>query len=127
MGFHLAILAKINLVGTTHTSLTTPILASLLGPFVFKFFCTTIRPLRQVFSNAVYASRLFLFQLEQITFNSQPPAAGFTFSGGNSNGNGNNRWRRALRLVNERLILARRSRVNDSDEESLRALPVLPL
>ncbi|CDP09962.1 unnamed protein product [Coffea canephora] len=119
MGFHLVLVAKLKLLSAGHhMCLSTPIMASLVGPFLIKFIFTTFKPLHQVFINAAYASRLFIFQMGQITFSSQPP--GFT------NG-ANTRWQRALRLVSERLILARQSQTTDSEEESIRAISALAL
>ncbi|CDP09964.1 unnamed protein product [Coffea canephora] len=89
MGFHLVLVAKLKLLSAGHhMCLSTPIMASLVGPFLLKFIFSTFKPLHQVFINTAYASRLFIFQMGQITFSSQPP--GFT------NG-ANTRWQRALR------------------------------
>ncbi|KAL3499581.1 hypothetical protein ACH5RR_038674 [Cinchona calisaya] len=125
MGLHLVLLAKLKLITITHhhVCLGTPIIVSLLGPFLLKFFFTTFRPLQQAFINTIYSSRLFIFQMGQIiNSNSEPPG----FSNGPGTGT-STRWQRALRLVNERLTLARHSQVTESDEESLRALSVLAL
>lgn len=119
MALHLVLLAKLKLMSTGHrVCLSTSLMASLLGPFVLKFLFSTFKPLHQVFRDTVYASRLFLFQMGQIAFSSEP--AGFT------NG-GSTRWQRAFQLVSGRLILARNSQIAESDEESIRALSVLAL
>ncbi|KAH0641459.1 hypothetical protein KY289_032433 [Solanum tuberosum] len=61
--------------------------------------------------------------MSQITFNTEHPVG--PSRGGD--GGGNTRWERAVRLMSERLIHARRSQFSEADEESLRELSMIAL
>lgn len=134
---HLALVAKFNLMATTNQMSLTPLLTSLLCPFMLKVFFS-FRPLREALYDTAYGVRLFIFQMGQIAFgpeqepliNSTPAAAADT--GSNTHPSppppqGMMRWERALRLVYERLTRTRHPQFAETDEESLLALSVLAL
>uniref|UniRef100_A0A0V0GNA6 Putative ovule protein n=1 Tax=Solanum chacoense TaxID=4108 RepID=A0A0V0GNA6_SOLCH len=112
MGLHLLIILKLNLRASS-LSLNTPLIISLLCPFIIRLAACSFKPLHQIHYNLVHSMRLFLFQMSQITFNSQPPAP--------------TRWERAVRLVYERFTRARHTQFREMDEESLRALSMIAL
>lgn len=119
MGIPLAILVKYKLlIAANQTATITPMITTLLWPFLLKLFFS-FRPLHEALLDITYGLRLFLFQMGQIAFGSDPPAA--------ATAHGGMRWERAFRLVNERLIRTRHPRFSESEEESLRALSVLAL
>ncbi|KAL3366042.1 hypothetical protein AABB24_010936 [Solanum stoloniferum] len=113
MGLHLLIILKLNLRASS-LSLNTPLIISLLCPFIIRLAACSFKPLHQIHYNLVYSMRLFFFQMSQITFNSQPPAAP-------------TRWERAVRLVYERFTRARHTQFQEMDEESLRTLSMIAL
>ena len=88
MGLHLLIIGKINLMATSSQSLSTPLLVSLLWPFVLKLAAFSCRPIGQVYSDLAYSLRLFSFQMSQITFNTttDQSTGGSGGSGGGSGG-----------------------------------------
>ncbi|KAK4365858.1 hypothetical protein RND71_013738 [Anisodus tanguticus] len=116
MGLHLLIVLKLNLIASSR-SLNTPLIVSLLCPYLIRLAACSVKPLHQIYSNLVHSVRLFFFQIRQITLNSQPPPASRTTM----------RWQRAVRLVYERLTRARQSQFWETDEESLRALSMISL
>ncbi|KAG5588932.1 hypothetical protein H5410_039446 [Solanum commersonii] len=124
MGLHLLLIGKIKILATSSThSLSNPLLVSLLWPYILKLAAFSFRPIHQVYSDLIYSIRLFSFQMSQITFNTEPhvgPSRG-------GDGGRNTRWERAVRLVSERLIHARRSQFSEADEESLRELSMIAL
>ncbi|KAJ9173389.1 hypothetical protein P3X46_016530 [Hevea brasiliensis] len=113
-----AALAKLKLglsLSSSHT-VVSPLLTSLICPFVVKLACG-LGQVRRAHSDVIYASRLFIFQLGRIAFedNNQDQAFG-------------SRWARALRLVCQRMTQARRSpAATQSDEDSFHALSMLSL
>ncbi|KAI5655707.1 hypothetical protein M9H77_32894 [Catharanthus roseus] len=118
MGIPIAILVKYKLlIAANQTATITPMITTLLWPFLLKLFFS-FRPLHEALLDITYGLRLFLFQMGQIAFGSDPSAAA---------AHGGMRWERALRLVYERLIRTRHPRFSESEEESLRALSVLAL
>ncbi|TMW99670.1 hypothetical protein EJD97_002159 [Solanum chilense] len=124
MGLHLLLIGKINILATSSPhSLSNPLLVSLLWPFILKLAAFSFRPINQVSSDLIYSIRLFSFQMSQITFNTEPHVG----PGRGGDGGGNTRWERAVRLVSERLIHARRSQFSEADEESLRELSMIAL
>ncbi|XVF10832.1 hypothetical protein REPUB_Repub07fG0217300 [Reevesia pubescens] len=112
MGLHLVALAK--LFSPTQ-SLFTPLVAGLICPFLLKL-SFSLRIVRRVYIDVIYASRLFFFQLSQIAFEADQPAPG----------NGN-RWQRALRLVCQMIAYVRRYPAAQSDEDSFHTLTMLSL
>ncbi|KAL5748479.1 hypothetical protein ACOSP7_025521 [Xanthoceras sorbifolium] len=121
MGLHMVALAKLNyiLLSPSHSSVT-PILASLICPFLLKFSCS-FKLIRRAYVDLLYASRLFVFQLHQIAFDTQYQQPQLRI---NNNGS---RWERALRLVCQRITHVRRSPPTLSDEDSFHTLTVLSL
>lgn len=115
MGLHLVVLAKLNLIANTQTSFSTPFLATLIGPFLFKIFLN-FRPIHRVYANIIHNWRLFFFQLDQIAFHSDHVPAGTE-----------RRFHRALRLVSERISQARQPSTLEFDEDSLHALSMIAL
>lgn len=116
MGLHMVALAKLKLLSSAATphSICPAILAGLVCPLVLKF-CFSFRLVRQAYIDLVYASRLFVFQLGQIAFDSGPPAS--------SNHRLGSRWQRALRLVCERVTLT----PTQSDEHDFHTLTLIAL
>ncbi|EYU33315.1 hypothetical protein MIMGU_mgv1a024616mg [Erythranthe guttata] len=86
----------------------------MLLPFVVKFLLN-FRPIHECCINMMHATRLFLFQMGHIAFDS----GGTTTTAG-----GDVRWQRALRLLCQRVNDARRSQ---QTEDSLIALSMLAL
>ncbi|OIS97416.1 hypothetical protein A4A49_09147 [Nicotiana attenuata] len=130
MGLHLLIIGKINLMATSSHSLSSPLLVSLLWPFILKLAAFSCRPIGQVYSDLVYSLRLFSFQMSQITFNTttdQSTGGSGGNSGGSGGGGGNTRWERAVRLICERITLARHSQFSETDEESFRDFSMIAL
>ncbi|KAG6418829.1 hypothetical protein SASPL_121035 [Salvia splendens] len=106
MGFPVVVpLAKLGLAAGGAPGFAPLLTTALLWPFVLKF-TFSFRPLRETCLDMADSLRLFLFQMSQIAFE------------GGADGSGP-RWQRALRLVYERLVHARRTQ---SDEETLLAL-----
>ncbi|KAF7137501.1 hypothetical protein RHSIM_Rhsim07G0108300 [Rhododendron simsii] len=124
MGLHLLVLAKLNLITATaaHGGASPLVAGLLVWPFVLRL-SFSIRPLHQAYTDLVYASRLFFFQMGQIAFSNGSTTAGPGIGNGDSS---RTRWARALRLAYRRIIDARWSPVSDSDEENLRAVSVHP-
>uniref|UniRef100_M1B2X9 Uncharacterized protein n=1 Tax=Solanum tuberosum TaxID=4113 RepID=M1B2X9_SOLTU len=116
MGLHILIVLKLNLRASS-VSLNTPLIISLLCPFIIRLAACSFKPLHQIHYNLVHSMSLFLFQMSQITFNSQPPAAPRSTT----------RWGRAVRLVYERFTRARHIQFHETDEESLRDLSIIAL
>ncbi|KAM7531115.1 hypothetical protein LguiB_034525 [Lonicera macranthoides] len=116
MGLHLVILSKLSLMANSHSSISTPMVATLLWPLLVKLFLT-LRPINQIYNDIIHNSRLFFFRLEQIAFSS-----------GSGSGSGS-RLERALRLVSERLTQIRESSSSSSQshEESFHTLSMLAL
>ncbi|KAK4355919.1 hypothetical protein RND71_024890 [Anisodus tanguticus] len=117
MGLHLLIVLKLNLIASSR-NLNTPLIVSLLCPYLIRLAACSFKPLHQIYSNLIHSVRLFFFQMSQITLHSQPPplASRRTM-----------RWERAVRLVYERLTRARHSQFWETDEESLHALSMIAL
>ncbi|XP_021764252.1 uncharacterized protein LOC110728891 [Chenopodium quinoa] len=113
MGMHLVVVAAFHLSrgagagAGAGAGLTTPrIAANLIWPFLFKL-CLSVKVSPQ---DLVCSTRFLLFQIAQI------------FSGvDNTNNTSNSRWDRTLRLVRERVAVARHSprSLPHDDEESL--------
>ncbi|KAM7491213.1 hypothetical protein LguiA_034134 [Lonicera macranthoides] len=115
MGLHFVVLAKLNLIANSQTSFSTPLLATLIGPFLFRLFLN-FRPIRRVYNNIIHNWRLFFFQLDQIAFHSDHVPAGT-----------GRRFQRAVRLVSDRISQARRPSTLEFDEDSLHALSMIAL
>ncbi|KAM3233394.1 hypothetical protein P3L10_018753 [Capsicum annuum] len=115
MGLHLLIALKLNLLASSR-SLNTPLIVSLLCPFLIRLAACNLKPLHQIYSNLVRSVRLFFFQMSQITLNSQPPTRRSSM-----------RWERAIRLVYERVTRVRHVQFWETDEESLHALSMIAL
>ncbi|KAF9615524.1 hypothetical protein IFM89_024151 [Coptis chinensis] len=111
MGLHMVALTKLHLLTTTHSS--SPLITA-LGIFILKV-PFSIRHINRVYTNAFTASRLFLFRLGVIMFGEELEA----YNG--------QRWERALRLVRERLINARRSWTTQIHEDSLHVATMVAL
>ncbi|KAK3224893.1 hypothetical protein Dsin_004755 [Dipteronia sinensis] len=127
MGFHLVALAKLKyvLMSPSHHATITPLLATMICPFLLKFSCS-FSLIRQAYIDLLHASSLFAFQLQQIAFNTEPPLPRLD-GNGNVNNNGSSRWDRALRLVCQRITHVRPSPPTQSDEDSFHTLTVLSL
>ncbi|KAK2649066.1 hypothetical protein Ddye_016555 [Dipteronia dyeriana] len=121
MGFHLVVLAKLKyvLMSPSHRATITPLLATLICPFLLKF-SYSFKLIRRGYIDLLHASRLFAFQLQQIAFNTEPPLP-------RMGGNVSSRWERALRLVCQRITHVRRSPPTQSDEDSFHTLTVVSL
>ncbi|KAG6788768.1 hypothetical protein NC652_001708 [Populus alba x Populus x berolinensis] len=116
MGIPMVALAKLNLLlSKSHTG--TSLITCLLCPYVLKL-TFSVRLVRQAYTDLLYSSRLFLFQLSQIAFDADQPAA----PAGNST-----RLGRALRLVYQRVTRARRSPTAQDDEDNFHALSMFSL
>ncbi|KAG6792155.1 hypothetical protein POTOM_001298 [Populus tomentosa] len=73
MGIPMVALAKLNLLlSKSHTG--TSLITCLLCPYVLKL-TFSVRLVRQAYTDLLYSSRLFLFQLSQIAFDADQPAA----------------------------------------------------
>ncbi|OAY60026.1 hypothetical protein MANES_01G080400v8 [Manihot esculenta] len=118
MGLPVAALAKLKL-GLSFSSshaVVSPFLPSLICPFVIKLACR-LGMVRRAYSDIIYASRLFIFQLGRIAFEDSNQDQAF-----------GNRLGRALRLVSQRVIRTRRSpATTQSDEDSFHALSMFSL
>ncbi|GLU05575.1 hypothetical protein SLE2022_226720 [Rubroshorea leprosula] len=112
MGLHLVALAKLKLLAPCHN--ISPLLASLVCPFVIRVACS-LRCVRRTYFDLLYASRLFFFQMGRIAFDAEPGP-----------GNGS-RWRRALRLVCQRVTDVGRLPASQSEEVSFHTLTILSL
>lgn len=112
MGLHLIALLKLKLLSSSsHTC--TPLVANLIWPFLIKL-SYSFRFVHGAYADLIHASRLFFFQLRQITFDShQEDPANAT------------RLERAVRLVHRRLRRSSRSQIVDDD--SLHTLSMLAL
>ncbi|GFP79779.1 hypothetical protein PHJA_000121300 [Phtheirospermum japonicum] len=111
MALPMVALAKLSLISAAHGGSTSVVMA-LLWPFFLKF-SFSFRPLRKGCTDMMHALSLFLFQVGHIIFDTEP--------------SGDVRWRRALRLVYERIIHARRAQSTVAGEESLFAVSILAL
>ncbi|KAG6782358.1 hypothetical protein POTOM_011757 [Populus tomentosa] len=69
MGLPMVAVAKLNLLSRTRASLVT----FLLFPYVLKL-TFTVRLFRRAYTGLLHSSRLFLFQLSQIAFDTDQPA-----------------------------------------------------
>lgn len=107
-------LAKLLSSAASSHGISPAILAGLACPLVLKF-CFSFRLVRQAYIDAVYASRLFVFQLGEIAFGSGPAVS--------SNHRRSSRWQRALRLVCERVTLT----PTQSDEHNFHTLTLISL
>ncbi|KAM7256901.1 hypothetical protein ACFE04_012642 [Oxalis oulophora] len=121
MVLHILALAKLKLLSSSSHGIN-PLLTSLLCPFMVKL-SMSYRIINGAYFEMLHSSRLFVFQLGQIVFNGETsgerPAGVF--------GN-NTRFERAMRLVHQRLTLARRSsRADQSHEDSFHTLTMLSL
>ncbi|KAH7863336.1 hypothetical protein Vadar_016206 [Vaccinium darrowii] len=116
--------AKLNLItAITANGGASPLVTGLLlWPFVFRL-SFNLRPLHQAYTDILYASRLFFFQMGEIAFSDNPIVPGID----NSNISNRTRQARALRLVYRRITNAIWSPVADSDEENLRAVSMIAL
>ncbi|KAI3453472.1 hypothetical protein Pfo_010135 [Paulownia fortunei] len=115
MALPMVALAKLSLIAAAHHGVT-PLVTALLWPFVLKF-SFSFRPLHEGCTDMMHALRLFFFQMGQIATNREP----------SSGGAGGVRWQRALRLVFERVIHARRAQSTADGEDSLLILCGLQL
>ncbi|PIM97786.1 hypothetical protein CDL12_29742 [Handroanthus impetiginosus] len=116
MAFPVVPLAKLGVMAATHHGLT-PLVTALLWPFLLKF-SFSFRPLHQGCADMMYSVRLFIFQMGQIAFDTEPSGGAAAVG---------MRWRRALRLVYQRVAHVRHAQSNASGEESLVALSMLAL
>ncbi|KDP39868.1 hypothetical protein JCGZ_03399 [Jatropha curcas] len=121
MGLPLVLIAKLKFLSvpssSTHT-VVSPFLNTLLCPYLVKL-AYSLRLAHRAYSDLIYASRLFFFQLGRIAFDEDNNARDQTGAPVND------RWERALRLVCQR---ARRSPpVTQSDEDSFHALSMFSL
>ncbi|KAF9689882.1 hypothetical protein SADUNF_Sadunf01G0138600 [Salix dunnii] len=117
MGLPVVGLAKLNLLFSTSHTGGTSLITCLLCPYVLKL-TFSVRLVRHAYTDLLYSSRLFLFQLSQIVFDNDQPAA----LAGNST-----RLGRALRLVYQRVTRARRPPAAPDDEDNFHALSMLSL
>ncbi|CAK7356379.1 unnamed protein product [Dovyalis caffra] len=116
MGLPMVAVAKLNLLlSTSHTG--TSLVTWLLCPYALNL-TFNVRLLRRVYTDLLYSSRLFLFQVSQIAFDTDQPAA----PAGNSS-----RLGRVLRLVYQRVTRARRSPTTQDDEDNFHALSMFSL
>lgn len=111
MGLHLVLLAKLNLLATSHCP--GPVFAALLWPFALKI------PLSGCISRACtrfsVSSVLIVFRLSQVLFQEQSIRHG-------------HRWERALRVLCERAYVTRRRfSTAQSHETSLHSVSMLAL
>ncbi|KAL6526321.1 hypothetical protein OROMI_029961 [Orobanche minor] len=111
MALPMAALANLSLMVATKVG-PFPVVTALLWPFVLKL-SFSFRPLREGCTDMLHAMRLFFFQMGHIILDREP--------------NGGMQWRRAFRLVNERIIRARGVQSTVADEESLVAVSILAL
>ncbi|KAJ9706904.1 hypothetical protein PVL29_002059 [Vitis rotundifolia] len=111
MGLHLLVLAKLKLLSSSHSC--SPLVVNLVWPFLIKL-SYSFRFVHGAYADVIHASRLFFFQLRQITFDPQQDDLG----------NGT-RLERAIRLVHRRLTRSSRSQMDD--EDSLHTLSMLAL
>ncbi|KAF8032823.1 hypothetical protein BT93_D1645 [Corymbia citriodora subsp. variegata] len=122
MGFPMIALAKLNHLIFASRSSSPSLVSYLLWPFLLRLAMSYDRVWRG-YSDAVYASRLFFFQLRWIAL---PPGDGG--DGGGRDRAAHARWERALRLVRQRLMSGSRSAaVTLVDEDSFHTLSMLAL
>ncbi|KAG1360848.1 hypothetical protein COCNU_09G003110 [Cocos nucifera] len=107
---HLVALAKFKLLASGISN-NRQLLSSLLWLFVLKLPLTSLMPAS--FSDMASCFRLLLFQLNHILFHGTPMTS-------------NHRWRRALRLLRERIISSEGLMIQ-SDMENLNAITMLAL
>lgn len=95
MPLHCLVVAKVKLVGLSkcHAFTATPILATLMWPFLFKLLLN-LRPIKDIVESMGNDSSLFVFQLGQIVM---------------SQATSRRRWQRILRLAQERMSTAQQS------------------
>ena len=116
MGLPMVAVAKLNLLlSTSHTGAS--LVTFLLFPYVLKL-TFTVRLFRRAYTGLLHSSRLFLFQLSQIAFDTDQPAPV---------GNDSTRLRRALRLIYQRVTRTRRSQTTQDDEDNFNALSMFSL
>ncbi|KAB1217014.1 hypothetical protein CJ030_MR4G021307 [Morella rubra] len=111
MWLPIAALLKLNLLSRSHS--LSPIVTSLVWPFVLKL--SGFRFVPRTCTDVVHAWRLFLFQLGQIIFNTEP-AFGT-----------NSRLERAMRLVSQRVTQATQSQSPQSDANNFLTLSMVVL
>ncbi|CAA0828356.1 Unknown protein [Striga hermonthica] len=112
MALPMAAIAKLGIIATAHGGLT-PAAAALMWTFVLKL-SFSFRPIRGGCTDLLHAVGLFFFQVGLIVFGREP----------NVGPAGDLRWRRAVRLVYERVI---HGRPTAAGEESLVAVSMLAL
>ena len=118
MGMHLMVVAAIHLsrAGSIGAAGASPgLAANLIWPFLVKL-CLSVQVNPH---DWISSSRFLIFQFAQI----------FARNSRNDENQNNNRWDRAIRLVRERIDLARDSHMSlrHDDEESLHILSMLAL
>ncbi|KAI4327119.1 hypothetical protein L6164_019619 [Bauhinia variegata] len=86
MGLHMVAIAKLHVQLTSHS--LSPVVCGLACPLALKLLMG-FRLFREAYTEALYASRLFLFRLGQIAFGRRPLA---------TNGH---RLERAIRLISQ--------------------------
>uniref|UniRef100_A0A2P2QZD6 Uncharacterized protein n=1 Tax=Rhizophora mucronata TaxID=61149 RepID=A0A2P2QZD6_RHIMU len=117
MGLPIVALAKLSLLAKSHST-ATPFIAGLICPFVVKL-TIRLKLVSQAYTDLLYTSRLFFFQLGHIAFDTDQQALGNSSS---------TRWERARRLVYQSITGARRSTgATEFDEDSLHTLTLLSL
>ncbi|KAK3434597.1 hypothetical protein EUGRSUZ_D02077 [Eucalyptus grandis] len=126
MGIPMIALAKLNHLVLASRSSSPAVVSFLVWPFLLKLSLSGERVLRG-YSDAMYASRLFLFQLRRIALHGGGGGGGSSGGGGGRDHAADTRWERALRLVRQRLISWGRSRVMLVDEDSFHTLSMLAL
>lgn len=116
--FHLSRTAGAGAGTATANFITPRIAANLIWPFLIKL-CLSLKVSPQ---DLVSSSRFFLFQIAQIFARNNN-------SNNNSTSNNSSRLDRAIRLVRERVVLARDSPASlpNDDEQSLHILSMLAL
>ncbi|KAI6702278.1 hypothetical protein NL676_011414 [Syzygium grande] len=127
MGIHVVALAKLNhLIFAPSRSSSPAAVSWLVWPFLLRL-ATSCERVWRGYPDAVYASRLFLFQLRRIVL---PPEGEGGEGGGGGGGRdraAGTRWERALRLVWRRLVGAWQSTAVLVDEDSFHTLSILAL
>ncbi|KAL1826376.1 hypothetical protein DCAR_0205475 [Daucus carota subsp. sativus] len=115
MGLPLLALLKLKILASTSQTLSfTPLITCLVGPFVLKVLLN-LRTIPSVYDDVSHASRLFLFQVNQIVFHIRREDLG-----------DRSRWERAIRLLSEILVSSRRSTPAD-EARSLHDLSMITL
>lgn len=115
MGLPLLALLKLKILASTSQTLSfSPFITCLVGPFVLKVLLN-LRTLPSVYDDVSHASRLFLFQINQIVFHIRQDDLG-----------DRSRWERAIRVLSEMIMNSRRSTQSD-DARSLHDLSMITL